>query len=268
MMKIKQINNIDIKPVKIENSDVPFKGYEMFENPYSSIFICAKRNSGKTTIIFNIIKKCANKNTTVHIFSSTVYKDQTYEKILGYLEDHEIPNDIHTSLIEDGQNILADVIKEMSEDNKSESESEKIEYDSDGNEKKSRPKRKYTPKYIVPKHLFIFDDLGSALRSPDIDMCLKVGRHWKSMIIISSQYINDLNISARLNLDYLLLFKNLPAQKLSEIYKDIDLSTPPEKFLEYYNAATSENYNFLYVDIRRERFRINFKYEIVNHELE
>lgn len=267
-MKIKQINNIDIKPVKIIKNNIPFKGVEMFENPYSSIFICAKRNSGKTTVIYNILKKCINKNTVVHVFSSTAHKDSTYEKLTNYLDNHNITYNIHTSLIENGINILGELIKEMSEVDESESSSEDIEYNSDGEEIKARPKRKYIPKYIVPKHLIIFDDLGSTLRSPDIDTCLKVGRHWKAMIIISSQYINDINVSARLNLDYLLLFKNLPMQKLAEIYKDIDLSIDFDIFLECYNIATYDKYNFLYVDIRKEKFRKNFNYEFINNTLE
>ena len=124
-------------------------------------------------------------------------------------------------------------------------------------------KKKRKPKYLSPKHIFIFDDLGQTLRDKSIDSLMKVHRHYLSKCIFSSQYLNDLSPQARLQLDYVLLFKGLPMTKLAEIYKDIDLSVEFEEFLKMYNISTNLKYNFFYIDVRSERFRQNFSNEFI-----
>jgi hypothetical protein len=122
------------------------------------------------------------------------------------------------------------------------------------------PIRKRKPKKISQRFIIVLDDLSSTLRNPSVDKLLKTNRHWKSKVIISSQNYQDLNVPARIQLDYCLLFGNIPVPKLETFHKDSDLAISVEQFLRIYKISTSKKYNFLYVDIRNESFRINFNY--------
>lgn len=278
MIKLKQINDIRVKPIKKQKDNLPIKGYDMFTEPYCNIFLCAKKKSGKSTVVFNILKNCVGKETMVHIFASTAYSDITYKRIMEMLDKKHIQYEVFNSLKEDGENIVRAIISDLNElaEQKIEDEEEQQEEEEiiDKHVKQPRcidddyfevstmkiPKEKKEPKkkYLEPEHIFIFDDLGNTLRDTSIDSLLKVNRHYKSKVIISSQYLNDLSPQSRLQLDYMLIFKGMPIDKLLQIHKDIDLALDIETFIKYYNIATEDKFNFLYIDIRNEQYRLNF----------
>jgi hypothetical protein len=77
-----KIKTIPLK--KIDNKDIV--GGDLF-HLYPNIFICAKKKSGKTTCIFNILKTCTDKNTLgIYIFCSTYTKDVNWMAIKDMLE--------------------------------------------------------------------------------------------------------------------------------------------------------------------------------------
>ena len=59
-MIIEQVINKEVvKPIpKTNNNDQIVKGKDLFHLLYANIFICAKKNSGKSTVISKIIKSC------------------------------------------------------------------------------------------------------------------------------------------------------------------------------------------------------------------
>jgi len=122
-------------------------------------------------------------------------------------------------------------------------------------------KKKRKPKKVAPENVFIFDDLGDTLRNSAVNTLLKTNFHYKSKVIISSQYLNDLKPEAIKNLDYVLIFGSNSKEKLLELHKNLDLSVPFETFIELYNDATEERYHFLYVDAVHELFRKDFQHE-------
>lgn len=263
-MKIKQINTINIKPIKCEKLELPIKGCDLFPEIYGlygNIFLCAKKRSGKSTVIYNILKKCVGKNTKVYIFCSTCNKDPAYEKMMDYMDNRSIYYEAYSSISE-----LDDVLEEIKNGSNDNEESEEeqntapsiIEF---GDEILEQKKYVRKPKYIAPEYIIIFDDLGQTLRSKSIEQLLKTNRHWKCKTIISSQYLNDLNPASRLNLDFCLIFKGMPYEKITQIHKDLDLSVELDKFIEMYEEATETRFNFLYIDTRSEKFRINFNKE-------
>ena len=69
-MQTKQIYNIHISPVvHLSLKEEEIRGYDYFPNLYSNIYVCAaKRKSGKSTLIYNIIKNCAGRRTNVVFF--------------------------------------------------------------------------------------------------------------------------------------------------------------------------------------------------------
>ena len=86
-MQTKQINNITIRPVvHLALKEEEIRGYDYFPNLYSNIYVCAKRKSGKSTLIYNILKNCAGRRTNVVFFCSTIQRDDTYKRILEMLE--------------------------------------------------------------------------------------------------------------------------------------------------------------------------------------
>src|SRR5690606_21771674 len=105
-ISIKKINNEIVTAVPLSKAEDkrPVLGASLFSEPFANIYLNARKKSGKSSVIYNIIKKCANKNTTVVAFVSTLHKDKNWETIQLYCEHHNIPFLGHTSLIseEDG----------------------------------------------------------------------------------------------------------------------------------------------------------------------
>jgi hypothetical protein len=262
MITIKKINDTVIKKVKLKDdtSNKPIKGFSLFPEVYSNVYCCSKKKSGKTTVLFNIIKKCCDKNTKVIIFCSTVHKDSTYKSILDYLDKKDIDYATYTSLKEDKIDRLQQLVEDLQQeaDPQTEKENNKnnlLLFDEPESEEEEKEK---DSKYRAPEYMIILDDLSTELKSKSLVSLLKKNRHFKSKIIISSQYWNDLLPESRKQLDYILLFKSMPENKLKEIYRDADLSIDYETFLKLYRYSTKEPYNFFYIDCVNDEYRKNF----------
>lgn len=81
MISTKRINNQKVKAIPIPDEDKrPIKGFDICEEVYANIFLCARKKSGKTSALFKILKECASKKTIIVVFCSTCYKD----KNIGY----------------------------------------------------------------------------------------------------------------------------------------------------------------------------------------
>ncbi len=65
-MQTKEINNIKIRPVvHLALESHANLGYDYVPTLYANIYICSRKRSGKTTLIYNILKHCVNKRTNV-----------------------------------------------------------------------------------------------------------------------------------------------------------------------------------------------------------
>jgi hypothetical protein len=268
MFSLKKINDEVIKPPKIQKINKKLiLGRQLFDDIYCNIFICAKKKSGKTVTIYKILKSCANKNTKVFIFCSTMYKSDNMKAIIKYLTKKKIEHELYTELGEDLKNIIKyielnkseeeEVKKETTEDKKDKHKHELLHFDEDDHEIKITIRKK-KPKIISPEYIFVFDDLSTDLKSPDISKLVKQNRHYKSKVIISSQYPFDLQPQCRAQMDYWLLFGGQPEDKMEQIYKYADLSNNFNTFMEIYKDATKDKYNFLYIDTTYDNFRKNF----------
>jgi hypothetical protein len=281
-----------IKLVKINNATVnqlpnyeskedkrPILGADLFPELYSNIFLCAKKKSGKTTVIYNIIKKCANKNTKVVAFVSTIDKDKSWLTIRKFCERNSIPFMGHSSTYNsEGNNILEDMIDQLrmnAEEERLKLEKQKMDknmppqlvaFFADGDDCKDdeHEQKKKLPKYQSPEYLFIFDDLSDELRkNKSVSSFVKKHRHYKSKCIFSSQYAKDLDPQALKQMDYILLFKGENDEKLKHLYENADLSISlPEFHTLYHKAVNSQPYAFLYIDRVNNTFRICFDKQI------
>eukprot|EP00732_Lithocolla_globosa_P002386 Lithocolla_globosa_v1_NODE_1547_length_2493_cov_371.285773.p1 type:complete len:271 gc:universal NODE_1547_length_2493_cov_371.285773:1275-463(-) len=238
-------------------------GYNLFPEIYSNIMVVARKRSGKTSTIFNVIKHCADKDTNVIVFCSTCENDVAWITIREYLEKAKIPYEFFKSIMDNGTNNLLNIIEEMKiadeEEEEEEPEPEIILLNHTNisvRVKKKKKKKKVSPKYIV-----IFDDMSAELKNPAVSQLLKQNRHYKSKVLISSQYLLDILPEARNQIQYYLIFGGINEQKLFEIYRNANLNLTFEQFMSMYKDATSKPYSFFYVSTYcnyRQNFNIEY----------
>lgn len=269
-MKIEEINNILVKKIPIEKpDDRSILGSDLFPEIYSNIYLSAKKKSGKSTVIYNIIQKCVDKYSSVFVFCSTFQKDLNWIAIKDYLDKKGIPNEFYGSIKSDeGVDQLKTLIDIMQTEEENENKSDEEDEPEDQillfNEHEIRVRvKKKKPKKISQKYLIIFDDISTELKNPNISHLLKTNRHYKSKVIISSQWLLDLQPQARRQVDVYLIFSGINDEKLESLYINADLNIDFEKFKDIYREATKEKYNFLYVDSSNCKYRINFNREII-----
>jgi hypothetical protein len=283
-IQARKINNLKVKPIPFEggNDPRPVRGAEMFSEPFANIFIAAKKKSGKTYVVYNILKKCMSSKTKLVVFCSTINKDPSWRYMIKYYKDKGVDVATYTSLKEDGIDRLQELITDLENQIEPEDEEEeeippKEQLKMMGGalvkailthnlppeitgEGKKKPRKS---KYIDCEYIIVLDDLSTELKSKSLVGLLKKNRHAKAKIIVSSQYYLDLLPESRKQIDYFLLFKSQTDDKLQAIYKDADISIPYEKFHQLYVGATQEPYSFLYVDCREDKFRKNFDKELI-----
>lgn len=262
---MQKINDVTIKPIPmIGGGDTrPVKGAQLFPELYANIFLCAKKNSGKSSVIYKIINDCSGRDTKILAFVSTVFKDNAWLQIAALCKKRGLYFEPHTSLKDDGVDRLDTFLKEQAqpEEPEEDEEDEKrknlllLDSDSDDDEPKKRKE-----KFIAPEWIIVLDDLSTELKAKSLVSLLKKNRHLKAKVIVSSQFLHDLAPESRKQIDTWLVFGNQNQEKLEIIYKDADISVPYDKFLKMYEVATAEKYSFLYVDTRRDEFRRNFNY--------
>ncbi len=268
MIKESILNNISIKPLVNANSldESKVKGGKMFSDPYNVTYLCARRKSGKTSVIAEILKKCSDKKTTFWFFVPTSRVDESWKSIISSMEDRGNTVNVFDSIMEGKTNLLDEIVADLSagdeptkKDEKPVKAPVKMLFDIPESEKK---KYEYKPKKLAPLHIFVFDDISQELKNTALLALLKKSRHLKSAVYISSQYVNDLPPQALKQLSYFLCFRSMTRDKLEHIYKMLDLSIDIEKFFDIYDFATKDLYNFLYVDMKNQSFRKNFSKEL------
>lgn len=260
----------------------PVRGAEVCTEAFANIFLCAKKKSGKTSSLFHLLKECTSKKTNIIVFCTTLFKDNNWIAIRKWIEKRGNPHEFFTSVYENGEDQIKSLITRLNEeaqDNEAAGDAKPQFVDNTdkilhylanhgcGEEEEQKPKKKKKDKYQTPEHLIIFDDIASELKSPSLLTLLTWNRHYKTKVIISSQWLNHLLPQSRAQLDLILVFKNMPEQKLEEIWKGSDLHTPLPLFLAMYRKATQVSekckFPFFYIDTRDESFRRNFNQKFI-----
>jgi hypothetical protein len=279
MSKLKQINNIEVKPILQNTKKKKVFGSDLFEDPYCNIYLMASKKKGKTSIIWNILQHCITRKTILFLFVGTLDKDPSWIKMVEWLDKNNIQHMDFTSLYNEGLNQL-DIVMEKIQKGEDEDEDEKNNQDGSGNkfenikdfmplwqvggndnnieELEKKPIKKSSPKILYPEYCIICDDLSTELRDKSITKLLKISRHYKMKFIISTQYLSDLPPGGIINMDYILLFKGMDTKKLKELHEKSGMSTELDEFIKYYSIATRDKYNFLYYDKQNDSFRKNF----------
>lgn len=258
--KIKKNLNIPVAILKArddnELSQDCIKGSKIFPNLYCSIFAVGSTGSGKTNILYNILKKTIDRDTTVIIFASTYYTDPKFKEISKFLTKRGVKHHGYTNFKEDGVNHVTDFMNECDNENKDDDDDdddEKIKYNPyliyKTDVKTEPPTPKPKKKKFAPKYFIAFDDLDRQLRDPSVQRLIKKSRHYKSKIWINSQYLKDLEPSTIANLWYMILFKKIPKETLKIIYDRLRIPGDYERFVRYYDYCVNEKFGFCYVNL-------------------
>ena len=271
-MNTEIINNVKIKPVIVKEEDEIVAGSDLFPTAYSNIFFVASKNSGKTNLLYNCLKKCVNKHTTVFLFAPTIKKDSTYKAIISMLEMKKCAINTYTDLYDDnGVDILKEIIHSLNEPEEIVVKPVVIEPKVKMNfgilekkdEKPKTPKEKKKKGKIYAENIVCLDDFGSSLRSGTINQILKINRHTlKGKVFLLSHYITDIQPQAQRQLDYIILFPGQNEENLFKVYNGLGLTISFDDFMQAYRYATEKKYNFLYVDVKNNKLRKNFNEEI------
>lgn len=145
-ISLKKINDEVVLPFKNAVKDVdtrPVRGASIFPEPYPNIFLCARKKSGKSICIQNIIKKKVGPNTKIIAFCSTANKDPAWLTIKHWCAKHGIPYMSFTSIKEGKVDILESFIHKLEE------EAEESLGEEEVREKMPMDKRNMTEKQII-----------------------------------------------------------------------------------------------------------------------
>ena len=238
--------------MKLDNQDkkIKPKQFDMFgDAPFPNVYICGMKASGKTNLLAYIIKNLITTKTRLRIFSTTAHNDLTMSKLLEKLDKYEFEYELFDSPIDKTGIDLIDVQYEQIQ--------KEIEEDKNREEYAKS-------KWFYPQYIYVYDDMTDLLKySKGFDRMMCRNRHVRTINIISNQYYNQISTVARQNINYLLLFKNIPEKKLLQIYEEkIGGRMTFDQFLKMYYEVTEPKYTFLYIS-DDFHYRINFDKEIL-----
>lgn len=258
-----KINNYSIQVPQVNTVKKKWKGSTCLDVQYWVMAILSKRRSGKSTLVFNLIKNFATKNTITLFFCPTFYKDSTYQAIKKYLDEKDMPYEIYPHFKDEDGDHIESFLEANTRCPPPEQEPPRaapcatptmgsVCNFSAPTKEKEKEKKEVEPEYII-----VFDDLSIALRHPSVNKLVKNSRHYRAKIILSSQSILDLHPSCFSQLDYVAIFKNMNDDSLLKLYERIEPSIPYETFYDVYHKITSEPYSFLFIDRANEKYRKN-----------
>lgn len=277
-VKKKKINDFKVKAVNLsdvkETYNLPVKGEKLGLGLLHNTFIVAPKNSGKSHLIYRILKATTTPETKLVIICPTHDKDPLYKKLIKDFTNRGYDIDSYYEI----DDVLKDIMDEDEiEESISSSEDEQPEppsvyfspdMDDDFNEyqfvenpekkMKSKKKKKKKKKYQVPKRVIIFDDLSQGCRNPLLDLWLKRHRHYQTSNIISVQYYHDCLPSSYRQADNFIAFPKLSKKKIKELHHLSDSNLSLSKFSDLYYDATSKKYNFFNISLRNNTYKKNF----------
>lgn len=261
MLSTTKVNDMEIVPLVNDPGDKrPYKYSDILNHPYNIIFIAAKKNSGKTVLITNLIKKIADKkNTTIRYFSTTLQNDKDLVKFIDQMREKGYHIDTFSSLAYENK---------KNERYKNILDKQLTEIDSFVRNKK-KMEQFYELKNQIPLVMYVFDDFRIALRENKLinDMASR-NRHLKSVLVYSSQRFNDVAPIVRINTNVQILFRGMRDIDLEKVYDELvtQYTITYDQFIKLYKDATNPNYGFLFVDSDFQEFRknINQRYDESN----
>lgn len=275
----KIINDVLVDPIKDKKSKVEnILGWQLIALLLCNIFICGRKGSGKTNVTWTLLQHCIDETTKVIIFCPTCNSDSNWIAIRKWLEKRDQPHIFYESIMDDKNvsylNLLMDKIKdddrldvEKAKTKKPKNKVTKILFDKDSDDENDENEGGKNKK-VAPKYFIVFDDISDQLRKKgQIQTCLKIQRHLKAKVVISSQYPNDLDPASRAQIDLWCLFRGFTKNKMEDVFPQLDINNMDfEEFYTLYSSVTNnKDHNFLYINKNKAKtqLRENFNQEII-----
>src|SRR5690349_16484065 len=83
---IKRINEEKVEPVPVPIDTRKVKGADLCSECYCNICMIAPTNSGKTTVLYKMLKEMAGKETKIICFVSTMFNDPLWLEIKKHFD--------------------------------------------------------------------------------------------------------------------------------------------------------------------------------------
>jgi len=222
---------LKILPVKKVNTQKTFNVNPVLLEPPFTQLLVAPTKSGKSVLICNLLLNInfyKDVYDEIYFISPTVYIDHTLKAIA---EDDEIIK-IHE---EEDLDKIDVILKDIIED-----------------QRKAKMKDKDAPHILI-----VLDDMISYFKNNTLlDRAPAFSRHFNISFIISTQSFVGTPTKLRKNTASYIIFKLYNNADLKQFYDEI--GSQFKDFMEYYNEATEDKYNFLYVNQRDMKIYHNF----------
>lgn len=270
--KRKRNSNIfEIKPIKFKNdNELPLRGSELISEPYANVFLCAKTNSGKTTVIHHLLKNTIDKRCEIFLFCATCNIDKAWQAICDSLEKRHVTVHKFISIYEGKENVLTTLLEQLRQRDEAallpperSVRNQLILTDNDIQEAETTPERKPTDR--VPERLIIFDDLSiKELRDKSICTLLKANRHYHARCIISSQHVIHLAPDAFSQLYSVHVWPGFSKRYIDLLHDRLSTHLEPDQLYMLYKMLTEKPYNFMSIYLRTGEVRHNFNLPAIN----
>jgi hypothetical protein len=282
-IRLEVINDEKVRRIPIEVDDRLVKDHKIYPELYYNTFCVAPTWSGKTTAVFKLLQSCVGKYTTIIVFCASLYNDDNWLFIRKYFEEKGINVEAHTGIVEDGVNILDELVSNLQAEAK-----ERDEQDDEGEDPKvdlhqlalkmqtgatqepaeNEEKPKKREKYQTPDYVVVFDDVADQIRTSSYNVLLKYARNFHIRTITSSQDLKDITPASRLQIRVWLIFRGLTEERLNSVYDSLNLrGVSWELFQSIYKTATTPTVGdprpFLYIAPRDMQFRRNLDTRII-----
>ena len=199
------------------------KNNPFYEADFPNVIALGKRKSGKSTVIYNIIKELMkDKRFFLVIFSKNAYHDPVYLKLA---KDYPNTRIWMSANVKDDFEQMTEVLKNNQD----------------------------------PKQFFIcvLDDVSKDLRNKDLAYHYLISRNQKCVNLIGAHFLKNIDPSTRGNIDVYLLFKN-QLRALEELIEELDIHFDPDLLKQAYLHSTKEDHGFCTIDLEAGTVRNGF----------
>jgi hypothetical protein len=242
-----------IEPIKIQEFNVKQSKYDMVGKLPTRAIICAPSGGGKTVLLSNLILDiytgCFSR---IYIFSPSIDIDYTWIPAKKYIEEDMKATEA------DGERFYFSEYDPEALDKIIDSQRKVTDY---------MKKHKYKTLYQI---LIVIDDFAddpSFTRQSKLLHQLYVrGRHNSISTITSTQKYNVIAPIVRVNATQLYVFRLRNYKDLESIVEELSAVADKKTLLDIYNAATSQPFSFLYVNLvahdKNKMFYVKFEKQI------
>lgn len=281
-MKILKIPNLDNAEIKTKEYNKPKFNAPIFQ-PYCRVSLSGSSGTGKSNAFINLYEKMYPSLDKTFVVSATIHNDPKQAQAFVGRDNVMVFDNPSVELFKE----IIDMIDEINKQHKDflafmkvykkwiENNMEEMclrpaelvllyKYDFD-------PSKLPYNKEMRPNICVFLDDLqgldlvsGNGKGGQIFNNFIIKARHKSCNVFLTSQTWKGVSPVWRRNCSGYLIFKTIDMNQLKAIFEEIQgLFKSYDEFLEYYNFATDEKHNFLYIDTNDKKAPIRKNFNLV-----